>query len=282
MRWRQTWISNPPSDHLAKVVLEHIQHVDVISPPLSPSQSYSKTLQTAKDFDLILSLTPSKTILDRWPMGIPPKPVTYVHRHPDSYTNVITAKEEATRIQRLRWEYFLDAFYYECGFRTWYQRSDYVAGRNPSNDSSDFESAKAQQGTQVDRKTPTRYDAVMNALPRISNMTKQEARYLVGRLSRRDSLHESHHRMGMRAMAVYLERLSKQWTEERKNAVLKAFRWLTDYTNYPAAYNNGAEKRQFSDRGILPAINSLMFQMTLIWRMKGNGMYWCKKYMPNS
>ena len=120
---------------------------------------------------------------------------------------------------------------------------------------SDFEVVNSQQNTQVERKTPTRYDAVMNALPRISNMTKKEARYLVGRLSGRDSLHESHHRMGMRTMAVYLERLSKQWTEERKTAVLKAFTWLTGYSNYPSAYNNATEKREFSDRGILPTMN---------------------------
>ena len=117
-----------------------------------------------------------------------------------------------------------------------------------------------------------RYDAVMNALPRIPNMTKKDASYLVGRLSGRDKLHESHHRLGIRAMAVYLERLSKQWMEERKVALLKAFTWLTGYSNYSNAYNNEAEKRQFSDRGIQLALSSI-FQMESTWRTKKKGMH---------
>jgi len=59
----------------------------------------------------------------------------------------------------------------------------------------------------------------------------------------------------MRAMAIYLERLSKEWTDERKIAILKAFTWLTGYSNYANAYNNEAEMRQFTDYGILPGNN---------------------------
>jgi len=36
---------------------------------------------------------------------------------------------------------------------------------------------------------------------------------------------------------------------------LKAFTWLTSYSNYANGYNNEAETRQFSDYGILPGNN---------------------------
>ena len=242
-----------PGNHLAKLVLEHLQRVDVISPPSSPSQNYSKALEAAKDFDLVLSLTPSKTLVEQRPMVIPPKPVTYVHRRPDTYTNAIVARDDSNRAQKAALRVFLDAFYYKCGFRTWYQNPNYIAGMNPFYNFSDFKGRNAQRYTQDERKRYVRYDAVMNALPRIPKMTKRDARYLVGRLAGRDKLHDAHHQLGVRAMAVHLERLSKKWTEERKVAVLKAFTWLTDYPNYPCAYNNEGEERQFTDRGVLPA-----------------------------
>ena len=244
-----------PMDHLAKVVVEHIHQVDITSPPSSPSGNYSKALQAATAFDALFSLTPSKTLLEQRPITIPPKPVIYVHRHPDAYTNAITAREESSRAQEAALRVFLDAFYYECGFRAWYQRLDYVAGMSSDCNCSDFKGQQTEPYTQEEQKKYVRYHAVVNALPQIPNMTKKDATYLVGRLSGRDKLHESHHRLGMRAMAIYLERFSKQWTDERKIAILKAFTWLTGYSNYANAYNNEAEMRQFTDYGILPGNN---------------------------
>jgi len=52
-------------------------------------------------------------------------------------------------------------------------------------------------------------------------------------------------------MAVYLERLSKTLTpERRKEAVLKAWQWMTGYDSYEAAYENEEETRVFTDEGV--------------------------------
>ena len=69
----------------------------------------------------------------------------YVHQHSESYANAITVKQESAGVQQAALRVFLDAFYYECGFRTWDQSSDFVAGVNPHNDSSDLTGVNIQQ-----------------------------------------------------------------------------------------------------------------------------------------
>ena len=52
-------------------------------------------------------------------------------------------------------------------------------------------------------------------------------------------------------MAVYLERLSKTLTpERRKEAVFKVWQWMTGYDSYKAAHNNEEETKVFTDEGI--------------------------------
>ena len=84
-------------------------------------------------------------------------------------------------------------------------------------------------------------------------MTERDVTYLVGRLSGRDKLHESHHRMNVRVMAVYLQRLSKQSTEERKVAVLKLSHGSRDIQVIRLRTIIKAEMREFSDCGIVSA-----------------------------
>ena len=91
----------------------------------------------------------------------------------------------------------------------------------------------------------------MAALPSIPNLDRKDCLYLVGRLSRVEKLNEAHHRLPVRSMAVYLERLSKTLPpERRKEAVLKAWQWMTGYDSYEAAYDNEEEMRIFTDEGI--------------------------------
>jgi hypothetical protein len=156
------------------------------SDPPSPCQSQSKALQAAKDFDSLAGLTPSKTILAQRPLVIPPKPVTYVHRHPDSYINAIIAKDISNRAQRAALRTFLDAFCYQCGFRTSYQTPNNVTGMNPDNNSVDFKGRKTRQYTQGERKMYIRYDAVVNTLRRIPNMGKKD--HFLSGLDRRNCL----------------------------------------------------------------------------------------------
>ena len=110
--------------------------------------------------------------------------MAYVHQNPDTYTNAIIARAESTRAQQAALRVFLDAFYYECGSQARYQRPDYVAGMSPDHNCSDFKGQQTEPYTQEERKKYVRYDAVMNVLPLIPNMTKKDA------MSRRSSFQE--------------------------------------------------------------------------------------------
>ena len=76
--------------------------------------------------------------------------------------------------------------------------------------------------------------------------------FLVGRLSGLDKLNHAYRELGVRPVAVYLERLIKTWSaERRKQAVMKAFTWLTGYPSYEDAYDNESETRVFTDEGVV-------------------------------
>lgn len=183
-------------------------------------------------------------------MVIPPKPQIFVHRHPKSYTNEIIMKYEGSTNQLAAYRVFLDSFYYLCGFRAWYQREDYKEGITPHTPSANFE-GKKKTYSKEEEKSFNRYHAVMSALDRIPNMSQKDCVYLVGRLSGLENLNKAHHCLPVRPMAVYLERLSKTMTpERRKEAVLKAWRWMTGYDSYEAAYDNEDETRMFTDEGV--------------------------------
>jgi hypothetical protein len=109
-------------------VLEHISRVDIVSPAPSPSQSYAKALQTAKERDMEWNLSPSKTVVQKRPMVTAPRPQTFIHTHPESHTNRIIAAAETATTQLAAYRLFLDAFYYECGFRQWFQRPEFIEG----------------------------------------------------------------------------------------------------------------------------------------------------------
>ena len=242
-----------------EIVLEHIQHVEILSPASSVSQNYQKALRAAKYKDLQWSLSPSRTVVQKRPLVIPPHPQTFIHTHPKSHTNNILASAERATFQRAAYRIFLECFYYECGFRPWYQQPEYVnEGIHPYIQYTDFiigttKGKEKQIFSAEDRVRYVRWDAVMNTLPEIGNMEKREAVFLVGRLSGLNQLHRAHHELGVRPMAVYLERLSKDRSpESRKSAVLKAFSWMTKYETFEAAYENENESRIFSDEGLLP------------------------------
>jgi hypothetical protein len=115
-----------------------------------------------------------------------------------------------------------------------------------------FTCKNKQSFTKDEQKVYVKYHAVMNALSTIPDMDEEDAMFLVGRLSGLDKLNRAHHELGVRPMAVYLERLSKTWTpERRKQAVMKAFTWLTGYMSYADAYNNESETGVFTDEGVV-------------------------------
>jgi hypothetical protein len=119
-----------PQLRTAKIILECLSRVDIVSPALSASQAHDKTFVYPKERDIASNLSPSRTNVERPPMVIPPKPQTSVHRHPKSYTNEIIMTYERTTSQKA-YRVFLDSIYYLCGFRTWYQREDYKQGITP-------------------------------------------------------------------------------------------------------------------------------------------------------
>jgi hypothetical protein len=82
--------------------------------------------------------------------------------------------------------------------------------------------------------------------------------YLVGRFSYLQHLNTSHHRMTVKAAAIYLERFSKRIVDKaRKDAWLSAFQMMTGYNSYSDAYNNATESRHFTYTGITD--HNLMF-----------------------
>ena len=93
----------------------------------------------------------------------------------------------------------------------------------------------------------------MQTLRRIPDLTKHDAGYLVGRVSGYGKLPESDNNLGVRPMAIYLERLSRKWETERYAAIVKVFHWLTGHKSFQAAYEDEEEKREFTDEGVLPA-----------------------------
>jgi len=198
------------------------------------------------------NLSPSKTVVENRPMVIAPRPQTFVHAHPKSYTNEILSSIEAITTQKAAYRIFLDAFYYECGFRPWYQHPDFIEGITPHTLNAHVKGKNKQSFTEDEQKVYVKYHAVMNALPNIPDMDKKDAVFLVGRLSGFHTLNRAHHELGVRAMAIYLERLNKTWSpERRKQAVMKAFTWLTGYLSYEDAYSNEDETRVFTDKGVL-------------------------------
>jgi hypothetical protein len=123
---------NSPTEELARIDLEHVSRVDIVSPAPSPSQNYAKALHAAKERDVQWNLSPSKTVVQKRAVVTAPRPQTFVHTHPKSHTNEIISSAEAITAQKAAYRIFLDAFYYQCGFRPWYQRPDFVKGITPS------------------------------------------------------------------------------------------------------------------------------------------------------
>jgi len=93
----------------------------------------------------------------------------------------------------------------------------------------------------------------MQTFRRIPDLAKREAGYLVGRVSGYGKVPEYDDNLGVRSMAIYLERLSTKWETERYVAIVKVFRWLTGHKSFQAAYEDEEEKREFTDEGVLPA-----------------------------
>jgi len=96
---------------------------------------------------------------------------------------------------------------------------------------------------------------VINKIREIPGMRKQDAIFLVGRLSGRGKLNLAHHQMSVRGVAVQLERLcesvqGEKQGRERVEAIQKAFKFLTGYETFEEAYNNKRETRWMTDVGM--------------------------------
>jgi hypothetical protein len=73
---------------------------------------------------------------------------------------------------------------------------------------------------------------------------------LAGKRSGFFELHESHHTVGVRAAAIYLERYLKDASSLKQEAYKLAFLWMTGYESYSDAYEDEGEVRRFTDRGV--------------------------------
>jgi hypothetical protein len=75
--------------------------------------------------------------------------------------------------------------------------------------------------------------------------------YLAGGQCGYYALHTSHHSMLLTVLAVQLERITAPFSTRRKDALKRAFEWLTGYKNYSDAWKNPNEKRILTDKGIV-------------------------------
>jgi hypothetical protein len=112
--------------------------------------------------------------------------------------------------------------------------------------------------TDEEKKKYIKFDAVMNSVGRLADITKADAFFLVGKKSGYDDLHTSHHTMDVQVVAIHIERLVKTSpSENRRRAIAKAFTFLTGYQSYADAYNNPCERREFTPKGIVNPNNTI-------------------------
>jgi hypothetical protein len=115
-------LQQTPTKELAKVILEHIQRVDLVSPATPPVRNFSKLLSIAKEEDRHKGLTPTQTIIERRPAIIPPSAEIWVHRHPKSHILDILADQNEANAQEAALRVFLDAFHGYCGYVPYHAR----------------------------------------------------------------------------------------------------------------------------------------------------------------
>ena len=97
-----------------------------------------------------------------------------------------------------------------------------------------------------------KYDAVMCSIGQLGDITKADAYFLVGKKSGYDQLHVSHHTMDLRVVAIQIETLVKSFpSEKRRQAIAKAFTYLSGYNSYSDAYSNHRENRKFTSKGVV-------------------------------
>ena len=245
-----TSVRSTPANKVAKHLLEHISFIEELSQG-SPSTREQRILQVARQNDIKWKLSPSKTIVR------PPVPEVYSHSHPDGYKNDIFAAAQKNSDMLASHRIFLDCFVGECGFVPYHKRT----ARSISSRSiiANF-GLKPGAWTKdrpltEDEKKYEKWVAVVNKIHDIPGMSKQDAIFLVGRLSGRENFNLAHHQMSVRAVAVQLERFCK-WVEGKKQgkqrviAIQKAFKFLTGYENFEEAYKNEREDRWMTDTGI--------------------------------
>jgi hypothetical protein len=132
------------------------------------------------------------------------------------------------------------------------QRPDFIEAIKSHNLNANVKNNNKPSFTEDEQKVYVRYHAVMNTLPNIPDMDEQDAVFFVGRLSGLDKLNCAYREPGVRPVALYLERLSNTWSaERRKQAVMKAFTWLTGYPSYEDAYDMRVKPEFSPMKGLL-------------------------------
>ena len=252
-----TSLLSTPTKELAKLLLEHASFVEELSPG-SPSTRELRILQAARENDIKWKLSPSKTIIQPKPIVRPPVPEVYTHSHPDWYKNDIFAATQKDSDMLAAHRIFLDCFVGECGFVPYHKRTD--GGIHSLSIFTNFVLApgawtKKPPLTEEEKKKYDKWGSVVNKIPEIPGMNKQDAIFLVGRLAGRDKLNLAHHQMSVRAVAVQLERLCKSVQDEKQgkeriNAIHKAFKFLTGYHSFEEAYKNEREDRWMTSTGM--------------------------------
>ena len=156
------------------------------------------------------------------------------------FTNHILVQAQSKTGQIAALRVLFDCFYGSSGFAPWYHRDECnEEGGHSLSESWLFRVVKGKakpehdDWTAEEKKKYIRYDAVMSYLGRMSDITKEDVPYLVGRKSGYDELHKSHHSQSVRVVAMQVDKLTKKFPSEKRRAViLKMFCHLTGYSSY--------------------------------------------------
>ena len=249
-----TSLLSTPTKEVAKLVPEHVSFVDELSPG-SPATRERCIVQVARENDIMWKLSPSKTVVQPKPLVRPPVPEVFTDSYPDWCKNDIVAAAQKESDMLAAHRIFLDCFVGECGFVPYSNRK--AEGIPSLSMFSNFvlEPGNQRPLTEKEKKKYDKWGSVVNKIREIPGMSKQDAVFLVGRLSGRDKLNLAHHQMSVRAVAVQLERFCKSTQEERHGngrvkAIQKAFKFLTGYEAFEEAYNNKREDRWMTATGM--------------------------------
>jgi hypothetical protein len=238
-----------------------------------------KAREYAHQLDKQLFLDPHHTVPN---LIKEPDRDVFVHLNKMQRTSEILLEEEQDSAQRMALRVFFESFYGKLGYIPKYRRGSSYSDAGMSNipSSAIVPGYELPPGVSVENSVvrdiyfppppesipihepakfiktceedgyPSRETFVMDNVELIG-ISEDDVKYLAGKRLWFKDLNEAHHRVKVRVAAIHLERqLQSSQYEERREAYLKVWTFLTGYGVFEEAYLNDRETRWLSDFGV--------------------------------